>query len=499
MIKIENNFDSLDNNYILILTTNREEKESIRSIFDSKTGASVPFQHEGSNLGVVGDRFCLLINGTSGAQEDISIGSICRKVLSNAMLPNPIMVVIVGIAWGNPNCLNINDIIVTSRVCDVSRISIKNSIREIIPFHYISKITNIDVCSKHLPTPLDGQKIHFGEIVSSQTYLADDEERDFILSSVPEALGGDMEAFDVVKDLSVPWFIIKSISDFGGNIVDRQHQNSAANSAAALLRPMLVALDIEEKIPTPKNDSATAMLADAITGDAIHISCPSGNRNVFLRVMNAYVPHIMRRLAYYTSDMDTDGVFAETLAVTIVELAQNAFLHGNATYVQCTFNEISVCVSDNGTQYDPQLLAGERGGAQAWADLRRRYLDTDQIIFSKKRTPTHNNNYKFNIPLFYKEIREAKTNCQIRNSNVVLNCGIYKYIYKESCNTIYFEASDIYTKSLAISSHYDLLEILKEGKNLLISCRSQYQVDYYTHILEGFERPQLKIFISFRI
>ncbi|MBY6263582.1 hypothetical protein EI613_16910 [Azospirillum sp. 412522] len=490
---------ALDKNYILLLTTNSRESDAVRAIIKDIAPAVIRRATRGARIGRLGKQFCIHLNGTSGAQEHCSIGSLTRWMMRPEM-PQPKLVVVVGFAWGNPAHVQAGDVIIASKIHDINRVHMeKGKIKRCVADR-VSPLGAITECIPGLPALKSGRKILSGELASAEIYLSDTPTRNSILEQLPEVLGGEMEAFDVVRDLGVPWLFIKAVSDHGDDEVDRTQQNSAAQAAASLVLPILEALSAEGMLNQERQDVATQRLTEALIGHAIRISRPVGDRDAIVDAMNVEVPRIMQRLlGYMPNDDEHNHLLAETLAVAMVEIAQNAFLHGNASYANCGFNETKVVLSDNGMAYDPRTLSGERGGAKAWSDLNNTFLASDFISFSRQTNKSQGNVYTFKFNKINAEIRQAKSLCTV--TDVPPGSGFMNssFAFNPTCEILYYEAREIYTMSKRNSTWAQLDFLLDAGKSLIIACRDQRQVMMYEEALKKFTGPQLRIFVASRI
>lgn len=485
---------ALDNNYILMLTTNSYERDAVRAVLADDTHAIVNHECRGARIGRIGSRFCIHLNGTAGAQGRDSIGSICRWI-TQAPRPQPQLIIIVGFAWGNFEIVTNNDVIISSQIQNINYLSVRRGERRRRAVPCISPLSSIENCVPLLPAPANGGRILAGTIASAELYLADDDERGDIIAQLPEILGGEMEAFDVVRDLEIPWLLVKAISDDGGDEVGKERQSIAAQAAASLIAPLLDALTQEYQLAEPRHDSAANRLTDALIGQAIRISRPAGDRNAIMDAMNARVPQLIQRLSGYASDRDADGILAEVLAVAIAELAQNAFIHGDATYANCSFTETCVTLTDDGMAYNPLDLAGTRGGASAWKELDKNFIQHGKIVPSL-RASDRRNRYKFVLTLLDAEIRNIKKNCMLVPSGLTGVAAAPSFAFNAGCETLFYEASSIYTFSKSQSVHPEIISLLQAGKSLLISCRDQRQVQIYQRALSEFAGPKLRIFVG---
>lgn len=487
---------ALDANYILILTTNSIERDAVREILQDEAPAEIARRNLGARIGRLEGNFYVHLSGKSGAQDRQSIGSLCKWMTSPPM-PRPRLVVVVGFAWGNPNIVNQGDVIVASSIFDISRMSIVHGRQQRRSIPVESAIGSLDDFIPRLARLDEGWRTLAGSLASAEIYLSDSDARDEIISMLPEVLGGEMEAFDLVRDLDVPWLLIKAVSDFAGHDTDTATQPQAAKNAARVLPQMLNMLGHEGVLEAPRNDPDANRLTAAIVGQDIRISRPHGDRGSVVATMNGYVRRLMDRLSNYSSDEDEDGLLPETLAVALVEIAQNAFLHGNATHVDCSFTETRVSLSDDGRRYNPSALFGNRGGAQAWRELKELFLDTDQVEFTQMEKGESGNRYNFTLKLLKAEIRKAKRECRVFPSSQ--SGGPDRLTHADGCETLYFDATETFSSSKRLDDVTDLARLLDTGKGLFIACRNQRQVAHYRQALAKYADRNLRIFIATRV
>ena len=484
---------ALDNNYVLLLTTNSTERAAVEAVLEDRVGAIVHRDTRGAGIGRVAGRFCIHLTGAAGAQDNNSIGSLVRW-MTQAPRPRPILVMIVGFAWGNPGRVGLGDVVICSEVRDMNHLRVVKGVQIRIPMTRQSSIGEVEGCASIARRRLPDLRLITGPLASAELYLADDAARDAIIAQVPDVLGGEMEAFDALRDLEVPWLLIKAISDDAGSGVGRDDQAESATAAASSLGPVLKALTEQAQIVGPRADGATARLVRALTGNSLRISRPAGARDAVMEAMNACIPHLMERLSPYGSDQDREGLLGETLAIVIAETVQNAFLHGNATHADCIFNEASVILSDDGNPYDPNTLAGDRGGAQAWRALDRLFLSTGLVAMKRKNPRSGGNSYRFTLRMVDHEIREARLRCSLGRPS--MPPGIRGFAFDPECETLFYEAGGVFSYSKQFSVDRDLLDLLEAGKSLIIACRDQRQVQVFQQALSAFLGPKLRIFVG---
>ncbi|GAU80249.1 hypothetical protein [Bosea sp. BIWAKO-01] len=489
---------ALDNNYVLVLTTNSVERTAVDRLFQERTVARIEHPHNGSTLGRIGNRFCLHLTGEAGAQGDKSIGRLARHV-TGSFLPKPALVVIVGFAWGNPAKVAPGEVVISREVWAINRVRMTEQGEERLRIPRESPLGDLsDQAERLLEMGVTG--VRAGILASCETYFSQDEARDRVLAQYPEVMGGEMEAYDFVADLGVPWFLIKGISDDAGNGVNRDRQRAAAAAAADLLLPLIGDLESQGAIPPPTESWDVERLTDAVIGQAIRISPPSQGRDAITDYINDNMgPRIVRRLCRYTSDADADGGLPECLGVLIMEIAQNALVHGGASHVTCAFTETSVTVSDDGRPFDLTMLAGKRGGAIAWDKFRKRYPGSELIDFTQSFSERKGNHYSFKMKKLSKAIRDARENCMLVSSGEYGRKLNGRFVFNADCEWIYYDATELYMRSKSINVTRELCDLLDNGKGLFIACRNQDQVQDFEGELSQHAGPNLRVFVASRV
>lgn len=487
---------ALDDNYILVLTTNSVEQKAVKNELKNQIKIDLGFQNNGAYLGRLGNWFCLHLTGEAGAQRDKSIGRLVRH-LNHARMPRPLLVLIVGFAWGNRNKVNIGDLIVCTEVWCLNhqRIDSRGSFRQLL-----IRESPLDFCESCLSRLDPAPQYHVvrGQLASCELYLAHDEGRDDLLRDYPTLSGGEMEAFDVVPEIKAPWALVKTISDFGGSDTHRSDQPVAAKRSANMMLPVLEALREEEKIPYKENNWSASRLLEIMIGASINLSPPGKSRHEVISYLNDTVgPEVLARLGRYDSDLDASGLLPDVLGILLLELAQNAVLHGDASRVVCKFDETSITLSDDGMEFNASSLVSGRGGAAAWRQLQEHFLTQEKIEYTwTARGGKRGNTYKFILKHLTHAIREARESCVLHLPEEGEREIVMGEHYPENCEALYFSASKFLMMSMQIDIAECFSRLLSEGKTLFIACRNKRQVEYFENSLGAYKGPNLRIFIS---
>ncbi|MGZ3215103.1 hypothetical protein [Paracoccus sp. T5] len=468
-------------------------------ILDNVTQVKIPASHFGARLGSISGRFALLINGTSGTQAEQSLNNILRT-LDRAHFPSPNMLLLVGVAWGNPNKISICDVILSAEVIAANHQRIKAGEAERRTSRFYSKAGPVLELVEQLKTKGLLFDVKSGPLLSAELHLGDSEARDEFLKSAPDAVGGDMEAHSIVQNIGQPWLIIKGISDFADDATNRFRQPHAAKNAALLLPDLLNCLVDFDIIKDSQSDILTYLALQAISGRSISIH----RDDYTLKGMNNYLnddigPDLLFRLKRYAPDGNISERMAAHLTDVILELVQNTLRHAGASDVSIDFEGVSIVIVDNGHPFDPRSLTASsgNGGSRAWEVFTRAYTEKKLIDFTYyPGTGKKPNRTKFVICGLTEQLREARKNCAISLDYRPDFYGAPKLTFDEKCTTLYFDTSQVLMMSRRIGFWSELKVLLAEGKSIYLSCRNLEEVREYQLELNANEFDNLWIFVG---
>jgi hypothetical protein len=347
----------------------------------------------------------------------------------------------------------------------------------------------------------EGLRVFAGPLASLETHFASGDARERFLISHADLLGGEMEAYDIIPDCApYPWLIVKAVSDNAGNDTNRDNQVLAADNSARALPPLLRQLQVLELIPAPRSGHASNRLRDIIEGGSIFISA----KQVCAYSLNDYLnnvigPRVAFKLLAHSSDLEYGKSFPDIFCDLLLEIAQNAFRHGNAADVEIVFGEDRITIQDNGSLFELASLDGDRGGAIAWRRARAAFLDNGEISFSvRKATRNYNNRYFFDLKKVDRILQHAKEHCHasIISKAVRAPMGTPSILdYSPECEVVYLNSPVRMTsRVLDIARHVRML--IDAGKTVLIGCPSQDQVLRFKEALSDIEPTMLRIFVE---
>lgn len=479
-------YKSLDNNYILILSSNSKEKEAIDKLLGKKKRFVLYPDQFFIDVGVVGGVFFAHLNGESGIISDRSVVNKYKAFVSASDNPKPALVILAGICWGNPSKVRLNDTILCNHVITANQREISETDNTIKARHFYSVINGIP------PLQFESTNIHIGTLISAETLLKSESARDEYLSCDKEILGGEMEAFALIPFLAnVNWLVIKTVSDYGSGLThDREsqaaHCSKLTEDINKLLPIFIGDLGLQFEVSSPE----ALVLHDIITGDRLDFHISSFDlREINDHLNDKYGPVLLRKINNYIDGEVFKRDFGYKMAALLLEIVQNSFRHNNSTLVSIVFNIKSISIETDNEVFNVQNITGERGGAIAWNKIKGEYVDDGKItvsVSSKKIT--------FSFGKFLDKINEIKSKCCV---DVVLGqSGYSRYNptlkFNEDCDSVYIDMTDIIMPSRAISIFDGVKDIISQGRVVYIKTRDDYQrLEYMEFVGEGSENIKI--------
>ena len=495
---------ALHDNYILVLTTNSVEKNAVNELLALKARVNVPFEAEASRLGLCADEFVLHLTGTSGGQADGSIGPMTRRLLNDAKMPRPALILIAGIGWGAPAHTAVGDVIVSGRLLAVNHVRShpgRNEYRSVARESPLAAHTS-ELLVDLKPT-LMANRIHDAPLASAERFVMDATVRDELLSQFPQVVGGEMEAWNLVGEVDgIPWLQVRGVSDHAEIGAGPDSQRVAARIAANAVAPLLQALRARGLREPRRTDDDSALLVSLLNGKTLQITAPSERMALNDHLNDRIGKPLQWRLSQYASPGPPPAL-SRVLADVLLEIAQNAIRHGGAKHAWITFNERSVVYEDDGCAYDTLSLRDGRGGARALATLRRAFLDSNRValVADDARHPKINR-YVFRFPQMEVRLKAAQENCTIAiNYGIVREAfdheaGREALMFEPDCEWLFFDAAALTMTSRRLEVTGGLKALLLENKALFIACADEYDQEFYQVELADHAGDRLQIFVK---
>lgn len=506
LFDIRGEHDALDGNHVLVLTTNSVEKAAVDAVLQGRVSATIGTDNYGCSLARVRDQFALHLTGTSGAQEDLSMGRIVKRHLAKAGMPRPTLVLLIGVGWANPTFAKIGDVLIATEIRALNHQRISSVARDRREVQRLSPIGDVTLAIEGMRVVRDGeppgQLIH-GPLGSLEVHFADTTARDEVLHQSPGLIGGEMEAWDFAPELgTIPWIILKGVADFGDSEVVRSFQAAATVDAARLLPDLIGRLDQSGLIPKPRINAATDALLDAMAGSSIRISHRGFEGTLNDHLNNDVGPRLLPRLYRYESDLDPFPSLARYICGALLEIAQNAFRHGRASTVSVEFFETKVVLRDDGRPFDLATLSGERGGAQQIRELVERHGGEGGLTLTSAEGRRGGNVYTLKVNRLSAELRGAKQNCRVHIERNVFGgpaAGLDGLSFNLDCKTVYVDVGRVLMRSRALDIIGAIRALLESGRRVYVGCHDQDDVAVYRAGLKAVAGPSLRIFVASRV
>lgn len=485
---------ALDNNYILLLTSNEKEKKAINELIEDTCSANLAGPSRGCYVGKIGDMFVIHISGTCGISQKDSIARIAASFLEKAENPKPKLIALIGFCWGDPQKVKIGQTLICTTIHSINKqISTPERIE------YKSTIFNspLSVSIDSLYEAIEGSStFKFSSMVSLETLLTSTTERDNIINQFPTVDGGEMEAFGLIPSITgIPWLIVKTVSDYGCDSFERDMQSATAKTSANLAPKIINAICNTNNFYFSQSSSECLALLDTMLGNSITFYLSDFNSDNLNDILNdKYGPIIQHKLSSYCSEDEYDTEFSFTMCDLLLELVQNAFKHNGSTKLTLTFNQTSIILSGDNNAYDTTQIPGNKGGAQAWGTFNKNYIAPGNALYEAK-----NKNHKFSLLKIDTKLRETKINCTAKIKSSTIGSSFHSesgvLVFDTSCNSIYVDSSRVYMRSRALSIVADIQKWLSKGLVIYLTCRTQEEVRRYKEYLAD-DTGRLRVFVG---
>lgn len=484
----------INNNYYLVLTSNSREKDEINKVLNHRRNISINTDNHGASIGTIGNHFIIHVTGTSGISDRYSIAAIANRILANKDFPSPKLVILTGFCWGDPKKTAVNDAVLSTAVISLNKqVADLDGVKYILRNFNSALVLDEDVMSSLAQEK--GYKVKFGQLASIEMLVANSESRDKIIESCPSILGGEMEAFALIPSLAnIPWLVIKTVSDTGGDDFHRDSQNLAAETSASLVSLLLPAIVSTNNLESSINEDDYVTILDDLVGKTVNI-----DRGMFTSdTLNDYLndeigPVLVRRLKKYSSAIEYDEHFPYILCGFILEMVQNSFRHGGAKKIGINFNKDNISVIEDVLAFDIRNVQNGNGGFLAWSMLKEMYIDKAEISYSVKERSQLIKLLKID-EVFRRVINHCTA--QVISSTVRTGFASREVLsVNQSCNEIYVDVTKIFMMSRMLDISSDIKKFLSDGKVVYISCRDEREVDMYKSYFTD-DLDKLRVFVG---
>lgn len=435
--------NSIDNKYILILTSNQRETDTINELFENKCEIQINSSISGK-IGLIGGKIILHLNGSLGFTREGSIGRNANLILTNEDFPQPILTILAGVCWGNPNLTQIGDILISNKIVNCN---LQDGTG--IPYSQETIMSNITI------TNIAHENIyHNVTLISQETKLENPEIRDRLTTAYNPIHGGEMEGLFLTNFKN--WLIIKVVSDFADRI-NRQTQEFIIKKIQPVITSIIQSTNIDESYCEEFSNVKNYLKGNSID---IDISKLVANR-IQIGLTRLHGEFINNNLKRYHCKDNRINELSNILRSFILEICSNAILHGKAGNIRIEFFGRKIKIIDNGENFNlTELNSENRGGT---SDFRKLLEYPDLISYSHKRTRVINIHI-FDLSKKIDDIKETIAYCKI--SSEFFNQMYSQIEYDETCAAIYIDVSDFYMTSLRYPFILNLIEIMKNHNKI---------------------------------
>lgn len=482
-IDIKNYFSALNENYLLIVTSNSKEKDSVNKVISNRKNVNTHLSTGGCSIGLLDGVFVIHLTGTSGVSNEKSASRLVIEFVSQSNIPTPGVVYLVGFCWGNPAKTKVGDIIIACTIYSLNSrvISSEETSHKVIQ------------CRSSIDLDLIAQKIiqeipnsTLGELASLETLLSSTSERDKLLKQYPHLIGGEMEAFGFVPSLrQTPWIIIKSVSDFGCDNFERSNQANAAASSALALLSLTKLLKENELISFSISKPDETTLLECLFGNEIRVLKSDVNSDHLNDYLNDKIGVVIaRKLEYYMNNNGYDRSFLRYFCDLILEVIQNSLKHGGASFVSVKFHMDEIIITDDGGEYSLQNIKGDKGGALSWRRFNLHGVDKNFVSYTFKKK-----SHYFGMIASVKELTNAIAKCKASIIPATIGAGYSRQqilSYNNDCEVIYFEDDSIFMTSRRLTLIYEVKKLLDDGKKVYVKVTDTEYAKEYRAVLNKY-------------
>jgi nucleoside phosphorylase len=455
--------DILDRTLVVVQTTNSHERKAVLGVLKAHRKLLTKHPSHRAYLGVAANRVVLVLDGDGAFSGAGAASRFLCDFLANERYPTPAAVILCGVCWGNPALTAVGDVLVASTLTSVNRTVAEQSGETIVqPKTFETEFPEELVCT-----------LKCADVVAPALMLSEEQlykgtkARDELLKQYPNAHGGEMEGFVVAptcENRSVPWLIIKSVSDFGGDDFERSTQAAVAMRSAEVFVKCLEHIPINEKYKEKLEELSTV-----ICGHSFELRCElfDFGGNLALQVNDA-LRGLDTLINFYTGSAMQHERLGSSLAVVVKEIALNSLKHGGAKRIRIDVDPHGLSLNDDGKPYILEQLAAEgkgRGGQLAWRGFRRDYLEQGRLEISTIVRNKWRNSLRFNIENAHPHLPDMKEKCRAQ-VDALRRPAIHVH---PECGDVYIDIRFIEMMSLALDTVEEFEPLLESGKRLFVA------------------------------
>lgn len=483
MLKLGANKKTLDQNHVLVVTTNSHERDAVLNVLHRHLKLTTGSHGRRAYLGYVGKTLVVVLDGAGGYADADAATRFAVAYLKDPSNPKPALVLMAGICWGNPKHVLVGDVIVCNVVHSANRSTARPDQREIKTYAFTSSARVDELVAG------SNVKVRQGGLISLEVRLMDEATRDELLLQMPTALGGEMEAFALVPECrELPWLVVKAVSDFGGLEETRETQPDAARKAADVVTHLIAQFEATRLVDLGADQAQLQnRLIEALHGqllviDISHLSSAQINSSI-----QAYFSQIETSVALHTNALATQGNLSRDVARLLLEIASNAFRHGRARKVEMRFDVRGIAYQDDGTAFEAATLAAienGRGGQATYVSFVDRHANTGSVSL-RPADYKDGNRLRIDISSDVPNLPAIVAKCSAAVDHAAMRRCERALRWASDCEVIYIDFESIAMMSTILDLCEELLQPISMGRRFVVLCSDADTVTEVTRRYPG--------------
>lgn len=470
MYKLSKNWDALHENHVLLVTTNSNERRAMLEMLDKYQKLTTGSLKQRAFLGHSRGNLVVVLDGDGGFASEDAATRFADRYLKDGSYPRPSMVLIGGVCWGNPGMVKVGDVIVCGDIESANRSTERPDGREVKFYSYKSSIELAEIMEGIEPAPIRG------DLISWEVRLSDENARDTILRQRPSAVGGEMEAFALVPECqSLPWLVVKAVSDFAAVMEGREEQYGAANRAAEVVAQILERFQTNRQAELQGRTIAAAKsLIHALNGKRIVIVQNSFHPDecrytAALQVM--FSDQMLVSTTMHTNAVAIHPSLAEDISSLLLEIASNAFRHGRAKKAIIEWDREGIMYSDDATEFDlSKLHDGQgRGGQSAYKKFRKHHTNSGSVEIKCQADPK-GNRIRIRVPHGIADLRNIVDQCSAQLDRTALFQRRNALKWPTTCQTVFVDLDEMLMMSVVFDVCDEITASVNTGIKFVLLC-----------------------------
>jgi hypothetical protein len=468
--KLSKNWGALHENHVLLVTTNSNERRAMLEILDEYQKLTTGTPKQRAFLGHSGENLVVVLDGDGGFASEDAATRFAIRYLKDGSYPSPSMVLIGGVCWGNPGMVKVGDVIVCGDIASANRSTARPDGSEVKFYPFKSSIELAELVEGIDPKPKRG------DLISLEVRLSDEKARDALLEKRPSALGGEMEAFALVPECqSLPWLVVKAVSDFATVMEGREEQSDAAYRAAEVVAQLLERFQTTRRAELQEQTMAAATnLIHALKGKSIVIGHdqfhPDEDKfTAALQVM--FSDQILVSTTIHTNAVAVHSNLAEDISSLLLEIVSNAFRHGRAKKAIIEFSLDGIVYSDDATEFDLNTLhdGQGRGGQAVYKKFRSRHTNSGSVEIKCQAGPK-GNRIRLQVPHEIADLCNIVDQCSARFDRAALFQRRNALKWPATCQTVFVDVDALLMMSVVFDVCDEITASVNTGIKFVLRC-----------------------------